>query len=339
MIIFPFVMFGRDGVDRTLVTYLAMTLGASGSPPNGKTAVSAFSSVDGLSFKQRNIRGDLPDLASKGQFYLPPTGPAVAVRNGRIFFVFKYFDTDPNNSKAVLVTTDDGWNFKVRSHPFTAAAFNRGFAGIVVFGTKIVALLETGECIISSDNGDTWVTGAASGLTFVRTIAANATAIIAGGDAGSLVSTTNPAVSWAAQTSQFGTSLVTASAASSTGFVISGSQGKISTGNAAGTAFTARSSGVTSYLDKLFLTGTHWFAAALDAWITSADGGVSWATADPYWTTTQDVLRTQVEGSGKSLIFHGAGGLAVSTDHINWDQAPTPGLGTSDIRLAAYRLA
>jgi hypothetical protein len=336
MTIFPTVQFGRDGLDRQPGAYVAFATLAIGSVPNARSQLVVITSANGLDYDVREVRGALPQLASKGIFFRNLGGAHVETKSGRTFYALKYFDTDGTNSRAILVSTDDGWDFQLHAHPLDAPADNRGFAAIVEFGNDLVAFLESGETIVSDDNGETWELGAATGLTVVNGAAANATAIVVVGNA--VVSSVDPRTAFTARNGQLSGSTANAVAAISTGFVLVGSNGRIVSGSADGATWTARTSGTTGFLTFVFHVSGRWYAGGATDWLSSTTL-TSWsAHSSDYWASgARADIRRVVAGADKTLAFYGNDRLAYSTNGNTWLQQAVPEIAGLTIIGADYR--
>lgn len=345
MIIFPAPQIARDGLDRTPVFYLCLTLTSTGTIPNIRTTIDAYSSTDGLVYKQRRVQGDLVTIGNQGLLSLSTDN--LIVSDGRFILVTAAYKVVglSGTYRTAIFTSENGWQWTLRATPFDSPipSVDNIPRGICKFGSALVVILYTGGTIISTDNGTTWFAGASTGFGDNRGIAASSSAVVVVTSTGQLVSSTDPASAWIERTSQFGSTTINAITSAEDIFVAVGGTGKISTGSLNGQTWTARSSGVTAIFSRIINTGTVFYTAGsadAAAWRQSADGQTWGAPSSNYWDggSFGQIIRHVRGASGRNIIYW-ANGVAYSDNETTWQQAPAHGLPTGVGMTAAYRPA
>lgn len=323
MILFPVVQMARDGLDRSPIAYAVLTWSYTATPY--RTLLTLHGSDDGLIYRLRQMRGDLPQMAARGQLRFSTNAPNMTVVNGRLVLVSDFAESASGPRRVAIFSTINGWDWRLSSTPYDGFVGDRQVIGICRFGNDLVVVLRTGETLVSSDNGLTWEEGANTGLANVSGIAASASAVVVTTTNGLLKSSTNPRASWTSRTSQFGTASISAIAATSSQFVIVGAGGRISTAGAAGDTWTARSSGTTDLLVYVIKTSSRWFVGGSSAASnrTSTDGTTWGAPSSNYWAGDYFRVLRFVAGGDKSVV-HWGGGVSYTTDGTNFQQAGDP---------------
>jgi uncharacterized delta-60 repeat protein len=215
-----------------------------------------------------------------------------------------------------ILTSPDGLTWTARTTTYTGSI--RRFA----YGAGLyVAACQFGRQILTSPDGVAWtaqVAGPVQG-TNLSGVASNGTGtVIAVGNAGTILRSTDSGISWNSVTSGTGQNLLRV-AFGGGAFVTVGAGGVILSSSDGGT-WTARTSGTSAVLRSVRHTGS--------AFLAVGDGGTSLLSADgiawtPVSTGVSSSLRAFASGDGKFVVL-GANGLGFVSPTLTTTSTWTP---------------
>lgn len=225
----------------------------------------------------------------------------------------------PSNGWGIVESTTFGTSWTSEANTLRA---NTDYRSIIHDGTKFVGFAVSGESLGQSTDGLTW-SGISHNLPSqaFRSIAYDSTNYIAGGDAGSLVTSTN-LTSWTSLTSGTSEAIRHVNYLDGTYLYIT-SSGTVATTTNIASAFTQRTTGIASSSQcSSASNGSRIIITSSTTTSYSDDGGLTWTLGG----TTAGPIYSNVIWDGSKFIAAGytgssTGAIFTSTDGTSWATA------------------
>ena len=245
----------------------------------------------------------------------------------------------------VLNVTSTGTSFGVSRPPIPAAPIEpatwtprtSGFTGSnniqnITFGNGVYVAGGDAGTLSSSTDAITWTTRTSGfGTSRIRALTFGNNVYVAGGDSGQIRTSTD-AITWTTRTSGFGTTTIYGLGFGNGVYVAVGDNGQMRTSTDAIT-WTTRTPGQTSRIKATTWGNGVYVAAGYFGNLTSSTDAITWTTRTSGFGTT--AIERVVFGNGVWVIAGHAGTLSSSTDAITWTSR-TSGFGTTIIRALTF---